>query len=310
MKDSSSILKTLCTDRGIRIVERFGHGGDVYVALNNDGVYKVVDADGRILVLKLALSRNSIAEIQMNRTGYRKLREAGLGWFIPEIVSIEVQEGFAFIFMEYCGEDFLTAVKKSSSPTELYIKLLVELKKVYRASRHDGEEGKKMVASVMKMVIEQYERYLSQCFGRDQVVSDQLAQIESVIRAEILPSYCFSSWDFTPENMFLNSAGLKYVDPHEDVMGIPIIDLACFSGLLIFYDVPESEKGYELFEKFALTDVPPILSIPERSAERLFLLGRILQCFLSSRYRIDSNPEKAHKIFRDSLAYLNKCVNV
>ena len=309
MQNFQEILQKLCRDYGLVIQERLvlePNSSGVYAALNNDGVYRVLDSQGRSLVLKVAITKNSIAEIARNRKGYKKLEECGLKWFIPQILFTKVDENFAVMLMEYCGENFLNQIRKAENPLGFYAYLIDELTKVYTQSKQKGKEGEQMISSVIAMIKELYEGHISAHLDKSRFLAERVARIESCIDLSHLDFCCFSSWDFTPENIFLTPNGLKYIDPHENVLGIPIIDMACFAGLIKVYDLPQSKEGYSMLREFALTKILSILNIPEKLAYKLFFLGRVLQCFLSAKFRVNSNLNQARKIFLEGKMFLEK----
>lgn len=107
-------------------------------------------------------------------------------------------------------------------------------------------------------------------------------------------SLCFSSFDFTPEDVFVSEAAIKYADPVTSVVGIPIIDLACFSGVARdAYQLPGSAEGHDILYSYAIEHVSSILGINSTEAIRIWHFGRALQCALSARFRIDSDEGKS-----------------
>jgi len=167
-------------------------------------------------------------------------------------------------------------------------------------------KGGEMINSIINLTIDHYERYLYMYLDKERNLASRLMKLRFSIRTEGLKFCCFSSWDFVPENICLTALGLKYIDPRKDIIGIPIVDLACFAGLIRLYDLPEATKGYQMFKEFALTRIPSILDIPEGLPPKIFFLGRVLQCFLSARFRITNKPEQARQIFSEGQAYLEK----
>jgi len=298
------LIDRICQEQGLVIQERFTLGNIC------EGVYKVINKTGRELVLKVGNTQRSIAEIVKNSIGYRRLQEAGLNWFIPETVYFELEDEFAVILMEYCGEDFLTQIRKSDNPIRLYNNLTFELDKLYRQSKREGEQGRDMVISVIDKAKEQYEKYVCRRLDQKRILGNKLQQKVDLFIAEIdnIKFCCFSNWDFTPEDVYLTPEGVKYSDPHEDVFGIPIIDMACFAGVVKAHNLPEADEGYKIIEKFAINKIPTILCVSQELAYRLFCLGRLLQCFLSIRFRIDTKPEQAKNLFAEAQKYLEKII--
>lgn len=311
MKNLQDVLMGLCKSYRLTLKEKFvfdPNKDGVYGGLNNDGVFKALSNDGNLLVLKVAVSDKSIIEIKTNIIGYQRLREQGLEKIVPKIFFSEYDEQFAVLLMEYCGDDFLTQTRKSSNAISQYVALTKELEKIYSISRQGGEYGKKMVSLIISMIKAQYEDHLFMSLDKNRSLAKKIATIPYCIDFGALRICCFASWDFVPENIFLTPNGLKYVDPHEDILGIPIIDLACFAGLIKLYALPQAEEGYRLLENFALTKVASLLNAPEELSLKLFYLGRILQCFLSAGFRVISDPDRAHRIFLEGKDYLEKIV--
>lgn len=313
MQKSQEIMQSLCEKYELVIKENLlARDSDqvTYSALNNDGIYRVADRSGLMFVLKLGLTRRAIEEISINNIGYQKLRSLGMDWFIPRILVTEIGEQFGMMLMEDCGENFLSQAKKSTLPLKLYAHLLNELERVYIRSRRKNHDGKKMVEAIIDLIVQQYEEYIYMHLDKERTLVSRLVKLKLSIDINILKFCCFSSWDFVPENIFLTPMGLKYIDPHEGVVGIPIIDMACFAGLIRLYNLPEADEGYRMFQEFALTKIPPILHIPEELANKLFLLGRVLQCFLSTRFRLVSDPSQARQMFLEGKECLESIIGI
>src|SRR5690606_2653353 len=98
-----------------------------------------------------------------------------------------------------------------------------------------------------------------------------------------------------------------YPDPKYDIRGNPIIDLACFSGVARdIMKLPASDEGYDLLFDFATGEVAGMLNLSEESAEKIFNLGRALQCAHGSRFRVESEPTRAKELASASIAFLNQ----
>jgi len=293
------IIEEICRKRGLQVIDWFKAGNIC------DAVCKVQDENSNIFVLKAGSEPRSIAEIRRNYYGYTNIAAAGLSWFVPEIEAASINPESAYILMEYCGDNLVEQSRSEDDPEGLYLQLMGGLLEVYKASLKKGPEGKIAVSTIVDKVIEQYEMHIYMRLDRERTIDKDLMQIRESLEDIDLSSCCFSNWDFTPEDVYLTPSGLKYSDPHEDVFGIPIIDLACFAGVARdAYHLPGSEEGYQLLKDFALLTVSRILSIDSHTAQRLFSLGRFLQCLLSVRFRIETEPEKAKVLFDKSRRYL------
>ena len=297
------IIEDICFRYDLNIQEQFLLGNICKT------IFRVINKDSRELVLKVGNTEQTINEIVQNKIGYERLQQQGLQWFIPEILAVEISENnFAFMLMEYCGPDILTQLKKSSDPICIYNQLITQLEKVYGQSLQQSSNGKEMIEVILDKVVEQYEKYIQKPLDPMNSLSNQLQLLRRSFPVNEIKFCCFSNWDFTPEDTYLLNGGLKYSDPHAEVLGIPIIDMACFAGVLIAYEISSVVEGYNLIQKFAINRIPHILSISKPLACRLFSLGRVLQCFLSARFRMDSNPSQAQKLFCEAKNHLEKVI--
>ena len=269
-------------------------------------VFRVQDAAGNALVLKIGCNPDGIAEIQKNITGYNKLIAMGLDFFIPRIHTCEIKAESAVLIMEDCGEDVLTQIKNSRTPALLFEQVLERIEQIYRLSKRPGNDGQTMILDVLKNINELYNDHLRKKFDPIGHLEENLNSLAHVFDNIAFSFCCFSNWDFTPDDVYLTSSGIKYSDPHEQVTGIPIIDLACFAGVAMAHGLPGSEQAYGKIESFAIHRVAGILEIDEHTARKLFFLGRILQCFLSARFRSKDFHEQSKQLFAETAIHLEK----
>src|SRR3989338_5535039 len=227
--DLGQYEQTVYHTYGLKIIEPLELG------YNSDALYRVSNGRGMMFVLKIATTMNSIREIRMNLQGYENLERIGLKRFVPAIVASEINDDFAMILMEDCGPNYLSQARESTDPISLYQRTAAELKEMYTISRREGHEGQQMLEGIIALIIEQYDHYIQKTFDPCMAVVSQLQLLPQVIRAERVSSYCFSNWDFTPEDIYMTPQGLKYSDPHAEVLGVPIVDLACLAGLVRLY---------------------------------------------------------------------------
>ncbi|GBE17327.1 hypothetical protein BMS3Abin15_01168 [bacterium BMS3Abin15] len=297
-----SLLDYICKKYNLLVQENLKLG------YNSDSVCIAVNKNGDKVVVKAAKTKNAIAEIRMNSTGYDNLRKCGLDFFIPEIFAYESSDDYAFIVMEYLGSNFLYQAEHSENPLEFYMSLMDSLEKVYRVSLKMGAEGHEAVESFIGKTIEIYEKYVCPNLDKERQIFPLLQRMYLSINIPSVVFCCFSNWDFTLEDVYLTNAGVKYSDPHADVLGIPIIDMACFGGLIKLYGLPCSDEGYEEFKKFATGAVAEILRIPTGQAEKIFYLGKLFQCFMSIRFRYEKNPEQTKTIFAEAKEVIEKII--
>lgn len=295
-----NIVVDTCKRHGLTITRELSLGNIC------DSVYMTVDANGRQLVLKVGTTDDAIAEVRMNKKGYENMDRCNLTFFRPEIVAYEDESTYAMMLMEYCGEDFFTQVKKVDDPVSQYSKLISGMEDVYRKSLQKGRKGKKMIIAVINKAKEQYENYIYMHLDPSRSEAEKIDRIDYCIDISILKYYCFSNWDFTPEDVYLTPDGVRYSDPHEDILGIPIVDMACFAGVAMAYNLPGAVDGYKIMKEFAINKISFMIGVDKRSASKLFSLGRLLQCLLSARFRIKTDLLKAKVIFAEGKSYLDK----
>jgi len=297
-----NLLDLICKRYGLLLQ------GNLELGCNSDAVCIAINNSGSKFVIKAAKTDHSIAEIRMNSVGYNNLRKCGLDFFIPEIFAYESGENYAFMIMEYLGPNFLYQAKHSENPIELYLSLIDSLKKVYRASLKMGLEGSEAIKSFIVKTIEVYEKYVRTSLDKEAQIFPLLQQMHLSIDISSINFYCFSNWDFTLEDVYLTKKGVKYSDPHADILGIPIIDMACFGGLIKLYGLPHGDDGYKEFKKFAVGGVAEILHISTGQAEKIFYLGRLFQCFMSISFRHKKNPDQAMTIFKEARKVIERII--
>lgn len=296
--DLSEYERTVCSKHRLTVVEPLKLG------MNSDAVLRVTDGVDT-LVLKLAVTPRSVREVAMNLRGYDNLRSLGLSRFIPRIAASEAGNGFGMILMEDCGPNYLSQLRTSSDPLQLYLRMAAEIQKMYALSKVERISGKEMLDGIVDLIAEQYQHFQNQLDPAMEIAA-QLSQLKARVDVGHSSAVCFSNWDFTPEDSYLTPQGLKYSDPHAEILGVPIVDLACYSGLIRLYDFPLAEEGVAIFESMAREYIPALLGIQPVVAERVFHLGRLLQCFLSTRFRLPTQPQQATEIFQQAQRHLRE----
>ncbi len=254
------------------------------------------------LVVKIGSSLRAAQEVRMNCAGYEAMRKIGAGNLVPGLLEYLEFRGVPILVMEDCGPDFWHAVQVAPDPVRLYTQLLWNMEPVYATTRRCGD-GEAYLNSLRDRLIRQYETHLFSLVGVELV-----SELRRLPLRQLVPStLCFSSFDFTPEDVFLTDKGVKFADPLPEVLGVPIVDLACFGGVARdAHHLPGSEEGYRQIQIFALGELPSLLELTERQAERLFAFGRALQCALSARFRLQSEPESADTLAKMSRSFLQE----
>lgn len=251
----------------------------------------------RSIVVKIGINSREKAEITQNQMGYKLMADIGVSSLIPEPLRVIQLEDVLVILMQDCGNDFWHSVQLSGDPIRLYRRLISETEKIYRASLSQTVLGVPGVLNALRdRLIRQYEQYLFPVFGKQRDMVKSLSQVD--FQRYTFKMACFSTFDFTPEDVFLTPKGLKFCDPPSDLIGIPVIDMACFAGVSRdAYVLPGSSIGYILLEHFATNIIPDILGFGRKMAISLFEFGRALQCSLSARFRIKTDFEKASLLY-------------
>lgn len=246
----------------------------------------------RNLVVKIGLTDRAITEIEMNKEGYKNMLAIGAGRLLPDpLIYLQFQE-VPIIVMEDCGPDFWHAVNAEANPQSLYHKLTTDMESVYAATRHTGD-GWSRLDSLRQRLVRQYRQHLMGLVETDLVDKLQKLSLANLVAKTL----CFASFDFTPEDVFVTSRGVRYVDPLPEVTGVPIIDMACFGGVARDgFNLPWSAEGYEYLRLFAVQVIAELLNLSKEQAERIFAMGRALQLALSARFRLVSEPERAQKL--------------
>lgn len=257
------------------------------------------------LVVKIGLAESAEAEVRRNIEGYQNVRAIGAAELLPNPLEIFSYDDIPMLVMQDCGDDFWHAVRISKEPVELYRKLVTRMEDVYRRTKRQNNNTD-YFKPLHLLLIEQYRKHISALI--DQTLTDRLetASLDSLT----VPAVCFSSFDFTPEDVFVTETGVKYLDPLPDVLGVPTLDLACFADVARdAYDLPGAHEGYEIISEFAYARIPIILDCSEACSKQYFLFGRALQSALSARARIASEPSRAKTFAAQSEKFLLEFLN-
>lgn len=254
------------------------------------------------LIVKIGLSSRAAEEVRMNWKGYSNLREIGAKNLLPNFLMIEEYKDIPIIIMSDCGEDFWHAARQSENPLNLYQSLTAGIYPVYIKTRRLSS-GYEYLESLRGRLLRQYKNRLKNLIDPNLVSRFTKYSLETLAT----PYICFSSFDFTPEDVFITQSGVKYVDPLPEVLGNPIIDLACFAGVARdAYNLPASTEGYQWLENFAATKVAALLKVNSWQGQRLFALGRALQSALSASVRISNQPNDAKRLAKISQKFIQQ----
>jgi len=253
------------------------------------------------IVVKIGIGEAEVREIRNNMEGYLELERIGARSLAPERIDYFVCCGTPVIVMTDCGQDFWHATKSAVNPVDLYHRLVRGIEPIYKSTKRPSEQYTEYLESVKEMLLRQYDVHLS-----DYIDSKLVRKLRREMLTYLhVPYTCFSSFDFTPEDVFVTASGIKYADPKPGMTGIPIIDLACFAGVARdAHALPGCNEGYEILSSFAVNQVAKILDIGSEDANRIFSLGRSLQCAFSARFRLETDLERALIFIKQSEIHL------
>jgi len=256
-------------------------------------VYGAQDQEGNKLIVKIGIDDAGKREISLNKGGYEELRSIGAESLLPTILRYFEFDAIPVIVMSNCGLDFWHATKEARDPDMLYRHLVRHAYKVYKGTRRHTTKSFGVASNLKRLLLKVYGERLA-----GHVTADLAERLHAWdVRGIPLLEVCFSTFDFTPEDVFVTANTLKYVDPKPGQLGVPILDLACFAGVARdAHKLPGAEAGYDTIRAFALLEVADLLDISKGQAELLFGLGRALQSGLSGYFRLESEPEVAGRM--------------
>ena len=246
-------------------------------------VYRVLDSSRQPLILKVADDTEGTEEIRNNIRGYEKLNSIGLQFFIPIVVDFVSTDELSYILMQDCGDDLVTRLQDGRIGRSIYGQITDGMIRVYEKSLRTGKDASLHVGFEVRAIQSLHQDFFLQISGS--LIGDRIIKKISERATTLdMPSFCFASWDFMPGNIFITKKGIKFVDPKPMVTGMPILDLACLGGVLKdVHHFPDAAYGMLHFRRFALETLARLLSVSKVDAFCLYLLGRLLQNFLSLR---------------------------
>lgn len=293
-----SIVSKILAVGGVSLEKKFTTG--------NSGCFvgKIIDAEGKSLVIKIPVNENSRQEIQENIQGYISLRQQGLQELLPETIRVKSFNSSNYLITTYLGNDFAYRAQNEPHPETLYQELIAQLFPIYKKTLRENSVDTEMFFRFIKNKLKK--NFINHILPSEIVTKEELKDFLDIDISKLVSKRsCFAVFDFTPEDIYLQNGSLKYPDPKQNVRGNPIIDIACFAGVSRdVLNLPGSNDGYRMLQDFALDDVGSLFSLNKEQSEKIFNLGRALQCSLSSRFRVDSEPAKARAFALQSLKYL------
>jgi len=255
------------------------------------------------LVVKIGLTEFALREVEKNIAGYDEMRAIGAQELLPNpLITTISYEGIPLILMEDCGLDFWHATQVAEHPVMLYEYLIGHMRGIYERTRRAAVD-RQYLEPLRLRLLEQYRVHLLTLINEELI--ERLEKLKSETVA--ISTVCFSSFDFTPEDVFVTERGVKYLDPLPGILGMPAIDLACFAGVARdVYDLPGANEGYDFIYKFVESELPILLDCGVANARQHFLFGRALQCALSARFRMEHERERAALLAKQSETFLSQ----
>ena len=295
--DFPYLLSRLCVEFSLDL------GDQILIGENCKTVFRAKQL-GRPMVVKIGYGEQACQEVESNRRGYNQMLRIGAGALVPDVLEFQEIDGVPFILMDDYGSNFMETVKSSSNPVACFRELLVRMRTIYTSSRSEKSPVPALV-SLRDFLVLQWTDFLP----RHVVSEDAVHRIRQLTFDGFADVHsCFSTFEFKPDDLFLFNGGIKKVDPVDDNLGCPAVDLGCFSGVSRdAYHLPGSRRAYPIFRRFVREELPEILGGTADHFEGIFYLGRALQCALSARFRMDSSPDQAERFARSSVRFARRC---
>lgn len=269
------------------------------------GVFRATHPQGDQVVVKLAVTEADRQEIMVNVRGYARIRALGGASLLPDRLDVLDVCGSSALVMSDCGKDFRHFVQELQNPIEAYTRLVEQMMRIYQTTLVKASSR-----DVLEHLRSQIQRVLMTAPLQGLVERTDLEAFQACRLDDLLPAYnCFADFNFTPENVFFTDGRLRYIDPSEFVVGIPIIDLACFAGVADVYALPGHVEGASLLQVFATQGaLPDLLEMTNAEARRVYTLGRVLQTAHSAKYRIQKTPDVGQRLVRECVEHLRAFV--
>lgn len=258
---------------------------------------------GDRLVIKIGLRLESQNEIALNILGYQELSEIGASTILPSRVDHVVVDNIPVLILAHCGDDFWHATKKVENPIQLYRYLTKHVDGLYWSTLRNSDQPSMVVENLVKLIEKVYFERLTEYTDGNLKLKLQ----RQMLRFPTVKKVCFSSYDFTPEDVFVTETSVKYADPKPGQLGLPIVDLACFAGVSRdAHLLPGSIAGYKLLQDYALNELPKILDLARTEAQLFFALGKVVQVGLSGYHRLVEDPMRAQAFINQGVAELEQ----
>lgn len=236
---------------------------------------------GSTINAKLHLSN----EVDRNIEGYRQMKEIGASDLVPDYDLFKIDH-LTFLLMEHLGDNLEVIMRSDPAGGQHLLGVLSNtLSGVYRATAspfdRKGEEFLKMVAEIGTTV---YGNVL-QSRG---LLDSSLERAGSVLLKLPRPEkQSLAIFDFQPSNIFVRDVTgpnrVKLIDPKELVIGLPMIDIACLTGVLLYKGLSTPDNCRPLINMVLETGIE-VLGCRREIVEQYFYFGRAIQLGLSATF--------------------------
>jgi len=244
-------------------------------------------------------------EMSENIRGYAEIRNIGMTQILPNPLKLDRIGDSTVLIMENLGQTFGQRARQEKDLPRLYGKLLRGAEDIYTRTARDTTERGFEIPIYFNLLKELLDETAGQCL--EGVISeDEKRFIQGIEIKNDFPKYCFSVFDFTPDNVFVNNGVFKFIDPKGIVRGVPVIDLAAFAGCARdANNLPGSQEGYRAIREFSRGYLRGLLELTEEKEDRLWNYGRGIQMLLGARFRMEDTKTTGRFLDR-AIKYFEK----
>ncbi len=252
----------------------------------------------------------SYKEVKDNYDGYLVLKSLGIA---PMFFSYHEGGGNNFIIMEMGKKSFIELARSTKDPEALYRKFARRVIEAYKitvtSNKKQSDTFMLETLSIMKVNLE----YMI----RGEIINSDFMKTFKTLR-RVISSYApekvlWSNWlELSPEHVYINGKRFIIIDPKgkNHFLGIPEVELGMFATLCNkVYGLPKGPYAYLLFRSVS-RNVSKLQGISGSDEKKPWLLGEALQYTYSSRFRIQSDPERARLYGSIAAAKINQLVNL
>lgn len=248
------------------------------------------NADTSALVVKFAPINDAgaLADIKANIRGYTEIRTLGGLYLVPsELKEILVANGKALVM-----RDLGDSMRVADDGFDACVLLWKHFRRAILQTTAQVDVSEVRPPPFVIEVIRHIERF---SHGS---VQDLLRVMQESDWTGEWGKSAIMLLDFTPDNLFVNEAGLSFIDPwsQEAYLGHPAVSIGQFVTLMQLYRMRDADKVARMLKERCVTEMPSMLGCDALSVERAFRVGSTLQLALSSYVRRESDPRQADKL--------------